>query len=51
MGEGRLVFLIYLPEVWRETKQGELQAEEEAGSPLSREPDSGLNPRTPGILT
>ena len=29
-------------------KQGEWQAEGEAGSPLSREPDVGLNPRMPG---
>lgn len=26
---------------------GERQAEGEAGSPLIREPDAGLNPRTP----
>ncbi|XP_064447848.1 bcl-2-like protein 13 isoform X12 [Mirounga angustirostris] len=32
----------------REHKQGEWQAEGEAGSPLSKEPDVGLNPRTLG---
>ena len=34
----------------REHKQGERQAEgeEEAGSPLSREPNVRLDPRTPG---
>jgi len=34
----------------REHKQGEQQAEGEgeAGSPPSREPDVGLDPRTPG---
>jgi len=34
----------------REHKQGEWQAEGEgeAGSPLNREPDVGLDPRTPG---
>ena len=34
----------------REHKQREQQAEEEleAGSPLSKEPDAGLNPRTLG---
>jgi len=34
----------------REHKQGELQAEGEgeANSPLSREPDEGLKPRTLG---
>lgn len=35
----------------REQKQGELQAEQaagQAGSPLSREPDPRLDPRTPG---
>ena len=33
----------------REHKQGERQAEEEgeAGSPMSRDPDSGCHPRTP----
>ena len=30
-------------------KQGEQQAEGEAGSWVSREPDVGLNPRTPGF--
>jgi len=29
-------------------KQGEQQTEEEAGSPLSKEPDVGLDPRTLG---
>jgi len=28
-------------------RQGEWQAEAEAGSPLSKEPDAGLDPRTP----
>jgi len=28
--------------------RGELQAEGEAGSPLSKEPDAGLDPRTLG---
>jgi len=32
----------------REHKQGERQTEGEAGSPLSREPDAGLDPRTLG---
>ena len=32
----------------REHKQGEWQAEGEAGSPLSKEPDVGLNHRTLG---
>jgi len=32
----------------REYKQGELQAEGEAGSLLSKEPDAGLDPRTLG---
>ena len=34
----------------REHKQGKWQAEgkREAGSPQSREPDRGLDPRTPG---
>jgi len=32
----------------REHKQGVQQAEGEAGSPLSREPDAGPNPRTLG---
>ena len=41
-----LFFFIYLTE--RDHKQAERQAEGEgeAGSPLSREPDSGLDPRT-----
>jgi len=30
----------------REHKQGEWQAEGEGGSPLSKEPDAGLDPRT-----
>ena len=29
-------------------REAETQAEGEAGSPLSREPDVGLDPRTPG---
>jgi len=33
----------------REHKQGERQAEGEADSPLSREPDEGLDPRTLGL--
>ena len=37
---------IYLPE--REHKQGEQQTEGESGSPLSREPNAGLDPRTLG---
>jgi len=37
-----------LSENEREHKQGELQAEGEAGSPRSREPDAGLDPRTLG---
>jgi len=37
-----------LSENEREHKQGELQAEGEAGSPPSRESDVGLDPRTPG---
>jgi len=32
----------------REHKQGELQAEGETDSPLSGEPDAGLDPRTLG---
>jgi len=32
----------------RTHKQGEQQSEEEAGSPLSREPDVGLDPRPLG---
>ena len=32
----------------REHKQGEWQKEGEAGSPLSKEPDAGLDPRTLG---
>ena len=40
------ILFIYLTE--RDHKQAERQAEreEEAGSPLSREPDAGLDPRT-----
>jgi len=30
----------------KEPKQGKRQTEEEAGSPLSKEPDAGLDPRT-----
>jgi len=32
----------------REHKQGEQQAEEEAGFPLSKKPDAGLDSRTVG---
>jgi len=39
---------IYLSERWREHKQGEQRAEGEAGSPPSKEPDVGLDPRTLG---
>jgi len=35
-------------EVEREHEPGERQAEGEAGSPLSKEPNAGLDPRTPG---
>ena len=47
---GFLFFFTYLFEMEeeREHKQGEKQAEGEAGSPLSREPDAGLDPRTVG---
>ena len=31
-------------------REAETQAEEEAGSPWSREPNVGLSPRTPGSL-
>ena len=41
-----LKYFIYLTE--REHKQGQQQAEGEAGSPLSREPNMGLDPRTLG---
>ena len=42
---------IYIFDRERKHKQGEQQAEGEgeAGSPLNREPDMGLNPRTPGL--
>lgn len=33
----------------RAHKQGEQQAEEEAGAPLSKEPDVGLDPRIRGL--
>ena len=44
---------IYLFDREREHKQRDQQREEEggAGSPLSREPDVGLDPRTPGSMT
>jgi len=44
---------LYLFDREREYKQAERQAEGEgeAGSPLSREPNAGLNPRTLGITT
>ena len=32
----------------RETKHKQAEGEGEVGSPLSREPDSELDPRTPG---
>jgi len=41
-----LRFYLFVRE--RAHKQGEQQAEGEAGSPLSKEPDVGLNPRNPG---
>ena len=45
-----LILFINLTERKREHRQEEWQAEGagEAGSPLSREPDAGLDPRTPG---
>ena len=44
------IFFIYLRERESVHKQGEQQAEGEgeAGSPLGREPNAGLDPRTPG---
>ena len=33
---------------WETQREVETQAEGEAGSPLGREPDAGLNPKTPG---
>jgi len=41
---------MYLFDIEREHKQGEQQAEGEGGtdSPPSREPNAGLDPRTPG---
>jgi len=45
-----LFFKIYLSErEITEHKQREQQAEGETDSPLSREPDVGLNPRTLGL--
>ena len=46
----RLYFYLFVREREREHKQGERQAEGEgeAGSPPSREPNMGLNPRTLG---
>ena len=46
-----LKILFYLTEIEREHKQGEWQAEGEAGSLLSKKPDGRLNPRTLGSLT
>lgn len=45
-----LFIFIYSLSREREHKQGKQQAEGEgvAGSPLSREPDLGLDPSTPG---
>ena len=39
---------IYVFDREKEHNQGERQAEGEGGSPLSKEPDEGLDPRTPG---
>jgi len=41
-------FCLPLTHCERAHKQGEQQAKGEAGSPLSREPDAGLDPRTLG---
>lgn len=40
------VFIYYLSERECEHRQGVWQAEGEIGSPLRREPDMGLDPRT-----
>ena len=45
----RIIIIIFLRFIYlteREYKQGEQQAEGEAGSPPSKEPDAGLDPRT-----
>ena len=46
-------YLIYLRERETEivTEIVGVGGEQEAGSPLSREPNAGLNPRNPGIMT
>ena len=40
------ILFIYLTEKEREQSGGGAEAEGEAGSPLSREPNTGLHPRT-----
>ena len=46
-----LRFYLFVRQREREHKQQELQADGEADSPLSREPNAGLDPRTPKIAT
>ena len=48
MGFKDFIYLFVKRARVREHKQGERQTEGEAGSPLSREPDAGLHPRTLG---
>ena len=43
-----LTYYLTETEVEREGTEAERVAEEEAGFPLSREPDAGLDPRTLG---
>jgi len=48
MGYFLKILFIYLRERERERAQAGGAAEEEAGSPLSKEPNVALEPRTPG---
>ena len=47
----KILFIYLFDRVWENTSRGNNMGKGEAGSPLSMEPDTGLDLRIPGIMT